>query len=97
MGAGSLVLVTTLALLLIWSDRVDRQVDRRDRAQVSRLGVQTITPLAAAVEGKVEHCVQELLSKMFQVSVSESVHHCVKYVSHPAPNTPASVFSLNSH
>ena len=50
-GTGSLGLVTTLALLLIWRDRVDRQVDRRDRAEVTRLSVQTLMR-APAVEGK---------------------------------------------
>lgn len=58
-GTGSLGLVTTLALLLIWRDRVDRQVDRPDRAEVTRLSVQTIGLQAAVVEGKVEHCAQE--------------------------------------
>ena len=53
-------LVTTLALLLIWRDRVDRQVDRWDRAEVTRLSVQTLTQ-EAAVEGKVEHCVHKFL------------------------------------
>lgn len=73
-GTGSLGLVTTLALLLIWRDRVDRQVDRRDRAEVTRLSVQTIALQIAAVEGKVEHCAQVLLSRM--AGVSESIHHC---------------------
>lgn len=39
---------------------MDRQVDRRDRAEVTRLSVQTIAFQAAAVEGKVE---QELILK----------------------------------
>lgn len=53
---------------------MDRQVDRRDRAEVTRLSVQTIGLQAAAVEGKVEHCAQELLSRM--AGVIKSVHHC---------------------
>ena len=31
---------------------MDRQVDRRDRAEVTRLSVQTVALQAAAVEGK---------------------------------------------
>lgn len=51
-GTGSLGLVTTLALLLICRDTVDRQVDRQDR----RLSVHTFGPQAAAVDGNVGRC-----------------------------------------
>lgn len=90
-GTGSLGLVTTLALLLIWSDRVDRQVDRWDRVEVTRLSVQTVALQAAAVEGKVEHCVQELLLSGM-ASVSVSVHHCEHQI---CVTHPASGFSLS--
>lgn len=38
---------------------MDRQVDRRDRAEVTRLSVGTVALQAAAVEGKVEHCARD--------------------------------------
>lgn len=50
---------------------MDRQVDKQDRAEVTRFSVQTIAFGAAAVEGKVEHVITRM------VSDRESVYHCV--------------------
>lgn len=86
MGTGSLGLVTTLALLLIWRDRVDRQAGRWNRAEVTRLSVQTFTPQAAAVEAKVEHRAQESLSRVpphrerFSISSAVEEAHQINFL-----------------
>lgn len=65
-GTGSLGLVTTLALLLIWRDRVDRQVGRETDGtvtEVTRLSAQTVGPSSSCCGGNGRESARETQPK----------------------------------
>lgn len=84
-GTGSLGLVTTLALLLIWRDRVDRQVDRQDGEEVTRLSVRAIALQAVELwREKVEHVALERCRRECRVAASRSITVYIKRVCDPS-------------
>lgn len=88
-GTGSLGLVTTLALLLIWRDRVDRQVDRQTRQKWQGLVSDS-------------HCLRSCCAGKSEVACSrvgsQSISMYIRYESDPAQfDTPASVWRAEAN